>query len=345
MENQEIVFRSSSLKLRQGFDDKATLSWIVISAKSVELEVPQVGVLSLSNHGEYIVQPKATTQYKLVAKFPDGSEQVKHLSIEVLPPSQVSFDVVELKDENSVHAELRWNFTNATDIKLNGEKIKKSGFKKFLITERIKPTFEYTDAFGTKQKTIIIEPANSLKYKATRAIYAIAKIIVRPFTFIGSSSPGEYFLTTCILAISFIITIGNLLYQHHWDFGCLKQDENALTVFKWFSIYFYLWLMAHAKRRKDGGKSPWVILWPLLLLFLLSIIYYALINFNILTDGNRQIYLVFTIIFLLFWYICEYFAPAINLESHFDLTKEFVPDFLLAKTKEGYKIKEIMVFL
>ena len=142
MENEEIMFRSSTLKLRVGSNDNAVLSWNARTAKSVTLDVPHIGLLSLSKEGSYTISPNKTTTYTLTAKFDRGKEQVKHLTIEVLPEAKASFDVIEMQDSNGVHAELRWSISNAKEIKLNGESIPNSGFKKYLVTEKIKPTIE-----------------------------------------------------------------------------------------------------------------------------------------------------------------------------------------------------------
>jgi hypothetical protein len=339
MDNQEIIFRSSALKLRLGFDDKATLSWNVQSAKSVVLDVPKIGVLSLSNHGEYIVQPKSTTIYKLVARFADGTEQTKHLKIEVLPESQASFDVIEIKDENGIHAELRWSVSNASEITLNGEKVNDSGFKKYLITEVTSLEIKYVDAFGTKSKSFTIEPVNSIKFWVLRFFYGALKLAVRPFTFIGNSSAKEYKWSAWILFLCLLAVIAKAIIpnQHQLENFSICFSRSFSIYYKWISVILFLWLMAFAKRRKDEGDSPWVIIWflPLFVIYFTPYLY-RIIGMNIIIGC------VFYGIYFAFFILCA-IGVSSSSKSKFNFKKEFTPDFLLNKTKTGYELKSFII--
>lgn len=247
MKNSEIIFRSSSLKLRKGSNEKAILFWNAESAKSIELHVPNIGVLSLSNKGEYVVQPQNTTQYKIVAKFRDGSEQVKHLKIEVLPEANATFDVEEKNDDNGAIAELRWSITNASQVTLNGEKVENKGWKKYLITKTTKFNFEYTDSFGLKSKRITIEPTNSFRYKIVKTFHTIWSILVGPFI-CPVTYDKKLFLSITILSTIYMIL--PWLYMFNGDNSINARistnDEPAIIFFSVF-LQYYLFLMLYIR--------------------------------------------------------------------------------------------------
>ena len=337
MDNEEIVFRSSTLKLRVGSEDTATLSWNVSTAKSVVLDVPGIGVLHLANYGQYSVQPKVSTTYKLTAKFDGSKEQVKHLTVEVLPEAKPSFDAIEIQDSNGVHAELRWSIANALETKLDGEPVQNSGFRKYLITDKITPTIEYRDAFGTRKKIFTIEPTRSMKYYLIIAFYAVFKLLVRPFTFIGKVSPREYKWTTILFVCCLLVIIAQTIFPvyeriTHGTIGYkILVSYPFVNLYSWVTILLFPWLMQLGKRFKDNGSSPWLVLWfaPLFSIHFLPQLYYQI---GLASIPVLCFYGIYFFIFLM---------TSFNMcgKSTFGLSTEFIPSFML----QNKKMKKLII--
>lgn len=349
---KEILFRSSSIKLKKGYDENAILSWDIQGASAVTLDVPLVGLLTLSPKGEYKVQPKTTTTYTLSAVFPDGSTQTKHMKIEVLPYAQGSFDVKEIHDVNGVHAELRWFIKDALEVQIDGVLAPSSGFKKYLVTKTITPTISYKDAFGTRKKTIKIEHINEMFWneydKATnfaneifidvlnssifflnfcfKGIYSFLKLIVRPFTFWGRAYPNEYKIFSWILFIVLLATIGNTIYPyiHQLNIPVIYTYKSFKECYISIGIIFYLWIMLLGKRYKTSGQSPWNALWfcPLMFVYLITEIFPVPLFFTAYKAG-AVIYAIYIIVFLT--EVCN--VNSTNSRYKRTLKKEFLPEY------------------
>lgn len=334
MNNEEILFQTTTLKLRAGRNEKAVLSWNVHTSQNVTLDVPKVGILTLSNSGSYTVKPDVSTTYTLHAKFPNGQEQIKHLKIEVLPEAEASFDIIELQDENGTHAEIRWYIKNATEIKLDGEIVSNNGFRKFLVTQKITPTIEYTDNFGTKTKRFSIEPTNTLKYYLIIAIYAIFKMMLRPLTFIGKVSPRELKWTSfIILSLIFAKILFTVIpaYQYIGDNPDLLVSSSFVDLYNWIALLLYPWLMQLGKRFKDAGDSAWSALWfvPLLSIPLLPLLYYT---------PAVELFPIFIYIYMV--YFLAFLITTFNNsgKSSLGLSTEFIPSFMLKDSKKKTKV-------
>ena len=171
-------------------------------------------------------------------------------------------------------------------------------------------------------------------------LYGAFKLAVRPFTFIGHSSSKEYkwtawILFLCLLAVIAKAIISNL---HQLDNPSIYYSRSFSIYYKWITIILFLWLMAFAKRRKDEGNSPWVIIWflPLFVIYFLPDLSRTF-SMNFLLAGCVFYGIYFAIFILCAIGVCS------SSKSKFNLIKEFTPDFLLNKTRTGYELKSFII--
>lgn len=156
MANNEIILRSSRVKLKAGFNESAVISWNTNEAEVTTLNLPNTNPLSVGSTGQYTVSPEKTTTYWIEAIFSNGEKQTKSITIEVLPQAIFSFDVTEHLDGDNVSAEITWSIKHANNISLDGHGVASSGYKSYLVDWPKSRVFTYEDAFGSHKKVIHI---------------------------------------------------------------------------------------------------------------------------------------------------------------------------------------------
>lgn len=272
MARSEIILRSSSVKLKEGLNETAVISWDALDAKITTLSIHNK-TISVSNKGQYNVSPKVTTKYSIEAIFPNGEKQIKNIIIEVLPQAIFSYNIDERIDGENVLAELTWSLRKADRLTLNGADVALSGYREYLIDWPQKIEFNYTDAFGLHKKNIHI--AN--RRKSLWIFVDIIKLLLRPFTFIGKVSKKEYWWSLLILVIALMTVILSRALQIDYDHINLSLFNTSyfLDGYKMVSGIVYLLAMLLAKRWKYINTNPWnilfffpVIIYPLLPLFI-----------------------------------------------------------------------------
>lgn len=272
MPYSEIKLSTDRVKLRKGENERAVLSWNAQGASSVTLSAPSLS-LSVNSEGNYVVSPEQTTTYKLVATYPDGSTQTKHMQIEIHPAAYLSYDVVEHIDGDNVSAELIWSIENAQSVQVDGVSVPSKGFKTYLINHQVSAQIRYDDPFGTHTKNISIVQEN----KSIWVLLNIVKLLLRPFTFIGYVGKKEMRWTILLCLIAIATTLGvfianNFAMVERSEWVQLFNKHDFFWVQTILSISLFIWLMQLGKRWKDLNVSPWWILFFVPLIVCLWII-------------------------------------------------------------------------
>ncbi len=260
MPYSEVEFSSDRVKLRKGENERAVLSWNAQGASSVTLSAPSLS-LSVNSEGNYVVSPEQTTTYKLVATYPDGSTQTKHMQIEIHPAAYLSYDVVEHIDGDNVSAELMWSIENAQNVQIDGVLVPSKGFKSYLINHQVYAQIQYDDPFGSHSKTICICQEN----KSFWVLLKVVKLLLRPFTFIGFVGKKEmrWTIRLCFIGIAstlgiFIANNSSMIEQNEWL--QLFNGHDFFRARNILSVFLYIWMMQLGKRWKDTNISQWCVL-------------------------------------------------------------------------------------
>lgn len=300
MTNKEIIFRASSVKLREGRDEKSTLSWNATGASRVILELSVNNNISVANTGSYVVSPIVSSTYCIKATFPNGEQQVKHIKIDVFPEAELIYDVKETIDDQNLIAELTWKVYNAKSVKLNNQLVSSSGYTTQLVDRVITNTIQYEDEFGMHTKKIHIANEN----KSFWLIPNIIKLLLRPFTPIGYVGRKEMAWTNALFLI-LMLPIISIFIIDNWDFIQSSYDEQLLFTDYRFAttkylicLLIYVWIMQIAKRLKDTGKSPYRTL------FLTPFFIFPLIIEIINSESNLDLCIFYLIFLFIAWLIC-----------------------------------------
>lgn len=302
MANTEIILRSSTVKLKAGLNESATISWNTLDAKVTTLYIPNINTLSVANTGQYTVTPDKTTTYSIEATFENGEKQTKNIVIEVLPQAAFSYDVKELLDGENVSAELTWSIKYAKNISLDGQNVASSGFKSYLIEWPKSVVFKYDDAFGSHKEIIHM----AIRKKSAWILVDAIKLLLRPFTFIGYVGKKEFWWSLLFIIIALAATVIPRVLQISDNFFDLSIFRTGFFIngYKMVFVCLYLLIMLLAKRWKDAGSNPWYILWfaPVVLYPLLPV--YLKINestepFYSISAGFFAMYLFIMLVIVL----------------------------------------------
>ena len=295
MASTEIILRSSTVKLKAGLNESATISWNTLDAKVTTLYIPNINTLSVANTGQYTVTPDKTTTYSIEATFENGEKQTKNIVIEVLPQAIFSYDVKENLDGENVSAELTWSIKYAKNISLDGLDVASSGFKSYLIEWPKSVVFKYDDAFGSHQEVIHM----AIRKKSAWLLVDAIKLLLRPFTFIGYVGRREYWWSLLVLILCLAATIVSRAIHIDYDTELsLFRSSFFLNGYKMVFGFLYLLAMLFAKRLKDTNGNPWNILW------LSPMIFYPLLPvFYKVGEASEEFYSVSAIIFASYFFI------------------------------------------
>ena len=158
----EIIFRSSTDKLRKQRRENATLSWEITNAQSARLIF--VGTDSeVPLHGSKTVSPTADTRYTIRCTALDGQREFnQRLTIKIIPEAEFTFSANHRFSLPGVPVVLSWNVANATSVKLEGDfpgtgRVSAQGQLTIESTTDTKATLKIKDAFGTRREEIEIK--------------------------------------------------------------------------------------------------------------------------------------------------------------------------------------------
>lgn len=153
-----IAFKSSSLKLKKGKENKVHLSWNVKNAKSAKLYVGS-NEHQIKPIGDTQIGIEKATDIKLVAIGLDGKRTFsKTLRINVFSESDVVFIADKYYSLPDVPIQLSWNVSHAKEVELVD--IGKVDFIGTIVVSPEDTTIyklKVTDAFGTKEHTLKIQ--------------------------------------------------------------------------------------------------------------------------------------------------------------------------------------------
>lgn len=153
-----ITFKSSSLKLKKGKENKVHLSWNVKNANSTKLYIGN-DESEIKPIGDAQVEIEKATDIKLVALGLDGKRTfIKNLRINVFSESDVVFTADKYYSLPDVPIQLSWNITHAKEVELVGAgKVDSNGTLTVTPTETITYVLKVTDAFGIKEHSLNIQ--------------------------------------------------------------------------------------------------------------------------------------------------------------------------------------------
>lgn len=292
MANTEIILRSSTVKLKAGLNESATISWNTLNAKVTTLYIPNVNTLSVANTGQYTVTPNKTTTYSIEATFENGEKQTKSIVIEVLPQAVFSYDVKEHFDGENVSVELTWSIKYAKNISLDGLDIVSSGFKSYLIEWPKSVVFKYDDAFGNHKEVIHM----AIRKKSAWILVDAIKLLLRPFTFIGYVGKKEFWWSFLFIILGLAAIVIPRVLQIDYDSDLtIYRSGYFLNGYKMMFVCIYLLLMLLAKRWKDAGESPWYVLW------FSPVVCYPLLPFILkVSESTEGFYSISAVCFILY---------------------------------------------
>ena len=308
MANNEIILRSSRVKLKAGFNESAVISWNTNDAEVTTLNLPNTNPLSVGSTGQYTVSPEKTTTYWIEAIFSNGEKQTKSITIEVLPQAIFSFDVTEHLDGDNVSAEITWSIKHANNISLDGHGVASSGYKSYLVDWPKSRVFTYEDAFGSHKKVIHI----ARRKKSAWILVDAAKLLLRPIPFGGKVGKKEFWwsLLLIIVALAAIVIPRALqISDGYYDLSIFRSDL-FINGYKMVFVCLYLLIMLLAKRWKDAGESPWYVLW-----FSPVVCYPLLPLFMKISESTEGFYSISAVVFTMYLFIMLIIALTVGSQK------------------------------